>query len=74
MTPGSVTVGGSLSISGIFPGGGLLPAGTSTGITGAGLSAATVVSIDGVVSSATYDASIQEMLLTLGAPTELTGT
>jgi uncharacterized protein (TIGR03437 family) len=72
-TPGSVTVGGSLSISPLSTGGELLPAGDVVVIAGTGLSAATAVSIDGVVSSAAYNASSQRILVTLGAPAELTG-
>ena len=73
VTPGSVTVGGSLSIRGAYPGGGLLPAGSAVELVGAGFSAATTVSIDGVISSASYNTSQQTMYLTLPVPADLTG-
>jgi uncharacterized protein (TIGR03437 family) len=73
VTPGSVTVGGSLSIRGAYPGGGLLPAGTSVALVGAGFSAATTVSIDGVISSASYSSQQQSMSMTLPAPVDLMG-
>ncbi len=41
--PGVLTVGGSLSINGVFPGGGTLPSGTSISIRGTGFQAGTKV-------------------------------
>ena len=73
VTPGSVTVGGSLSIQGAYPGGGLLPAGSTVELVGFGFSAATTVSIDGVAATANYDSLHQSMSVTLGAPADLTG-
>lgn len=73
VVPGSVTVGGSLSIQGAYPGGGLLPAGSVVALVGTGLSPATTVSIDGVVFSASYDSVHQSMAVTLDAPADLTG-
>src|ERR1035438_2723586 len=43
VVPGSVTVGGSLSVQDLSPGGGVLPAGTLVRIHGTGFSAATAV-------------------------------
>ncbi|HEV3199687.1 MAG TPA: hypothetical protein VGZ73_17405, partial [Bryobacteraceae bacterium] len=73
VTPGSVTVGGSLSIQGAYPGGGLRPAGSVVTLLGTGFSAATTVSIDGVISSASYSSGQPLLSLTLGAPADLTG-
>jgi hypothetical protein len=44
--PGLVTVGGSLSVRSLVPGGGLLPAGALVHINGTGFSPATTVRID----------------------------
>lgn len=46
--PGSITVGGSLSVTNIVPGGGILPAGGTFNIVGLGFSPKTQVSLKGV--------------------------
>jgi uncharacterized protein (TIGR03437 family) len=71
--PGSVTVGGSLSVQNLTPGGGLLPAGAPVRIHGAGFSAATTVTIDGVGISSTQFAGATEIDLTLAGAADLTG-
>ena len=73
VAPGSVTVGGSLSVQNLVPGGGLLPAGTTVRIHGTGFSAATSVNIDGVSISNTEFAGPGELDLTLGGAADLTG-
>src|ERR1035438_4955179 len=73
VAPGSVTVGGSLSVQNLTPGGGLLPAGTLVRIHGTGFSAATAVTIDGVSISNAQFAAPGEIDLTLGGAAELTG-
>ncbi len=70
---GSVTVGGSLSVENLSPGGGLLPAGTLVRLHGTGFSAATAVGIDGVSISNAQFAGPGEIDLTLGGAAELTG-
>ena len=73
VAPGLVTVGGSLSVQDLSPGGGLLPAGTLVRIHGTGFSAATAVGIDGVSISNAQFAGPGEIDLTLGGAVELTG-
>jgi uncharacterized protein (TIGR03437 family) len=73
VTPGTFTVGGSLSVTSIVPGGGLLPAATVLAIQGAGFQAETTVAIDGVPIASTKYVSPTEIELTLGGQTELTG-
>ena len=71
--PGSVTVGGSLSIQSVVPGGGSLPAGTSVRINGTGFSPDTSVDVDGVSVAAMTFSGPQAIDLTLSGPTEFTG-
>lgn len=71
--PGTFTVGGSLSVRDLTPGGGLLPERTVLQVRGTGFTAATAVSIDGVVIDSTQYSSPESMTITLGAPTDLTG-
>jgi uncharacterized protein (TIGR03437 family) len=71
--PGSVTIGGSLSIQNLSPGGGLLPAGTVVKINGTGFTASTAVEIDGVAVQKTQFVSAQEIDVTLAGAAELTG-
>jgi hypothetical protein len=53
--PGSVTVGGSISVTDVIPGGGTLPAGATFSILGTGFTPRTKVHINPLVmSSATY--------------------
>ncbi len=73
VTPGSVTIGGSVSIQNLSPGGGLLPAGTVVKINGTGFTPSTPVEIDGVSISKTQFVSAQEIDVTLGGAAELTG-
>ncbi len=73
VSPGKVTIGGTLSIANVSPGGGLLPGGAVIEIDGTGFSRATTASIDGASVGSVQVSSPQKMLLTLGGPTELTG-
>jgi uncharacterized protein (TIGR03437 family) len=73
VNPGKFTVGGSLSVTSVTPGGGLLPQGAVIAIGGTGFQPATSISIDGVVISSVQYISPQQMNLTLGGPAELTG-
>jgi uncharacterized protein (TIGR03437 family) len=73
VAPGTVTVGGSLSVQNLVPGGGLLPAGKVVRINGTGFSASTAVTIDGVSVSNTQFAGTGEIDLTLGGAADLTG-
>jgi uncharacterized protein (TIGR03437 family) len=73
VTPSTFTVGGSLSIQAVTPGGGLLPSGTVVQITGTGFDSTTSVAIDGVSISQVAFISPSQVNLTLGGETELTG-
>jgi uncharacterized protein (TIGR03437 family) len=73
VNPGTLTIGGSLSIRSVTPGGGFLPSGTVLSMTGTGFDASTVVTVDGVSLASTQFVSPQQINLTLGGGTELTG-
>ena len=70
---GTVTVGGSLSIASVTPGGGLLPSGTSIEIDGTGFNSAATVQIDGASIASAQVSNPGKILVTLGGATELTG-
>lgn len=65
--------GGSLSIDGVTPGGGLLPAGTRVRIEGRGFSAGIAVQIDGVPLTSTEFISPNTIDVRVAAPVDLTG-
>ncbi len=73
VSPGTFTVGGSLSVTSIFPCGGILPAATVLAIQGVGFQPETTMAIDGVPIASTKYVSPNEFELTLGGQTELTG-
>ena len=73
VSPGTVTIGGTLSIANVSPGGGLLASGAVIEIDGTGFGSATTASIDGASVASVQVASPQKMILTLRGPTELTG-
>ncbi|HTS31536.1 MAG TPA: hypothetical protein VMH81_36945, partial [Bryobacteraceae bacterium] len=73
VTPGTVSAGGTLSISDVEPGGGVLPAGTAIQISGTGFGSSTTVEIDAASVASLQVVGPQQIQLTLGAPTELTG-
>lgn len=73
VNPGTFTVGGTLSISSVTPGGGLLPVNTIVSINGSGFDAATTVTIDGVSIAQTNFFDPQKMIVLLGGATELDG-
>jgi uncharacterized protein (TIGR03437 family) len=73
VTPGSVTVAGSLSIQSVTPGGGNVPAGGTVEIKGGGFTPQTTVTIDGVGTASTSFVGPQEIDVTLAGPTEMTG-
>ena len=70
---GSVTVQGTLSVSSVPVGMGVVPAGTVITIQGTGFTPATTVTIDGVAVASTKFVSSQQILITLGGPSELIG-
>ncbi len=71
--PGTVTVGGTLSVTSITPGGGVLPSGTAIAIQGTGFSSGATAEIDGATVASVQVTGAQTMSLILGGPTELTG-
>jgi uncharacterized protein (TIGR03437 family) len=72
-TSGSVTVGGSLSIESVSPGGGLQTAGTLVHIYGSGFTPTTTVSIPGVSLFSSQFAGQSEIDVTLAGATDLMG-
>lgn len=73
VNPGKFTVGGTLSVERVTPGGGLLPAGAVLQIRGTGFDSNTTVALDGVALSAVQLAGPGRINATLAAPAELTG-
>lgn len=73
VNPGTITVGGTVSVSGVTPGMGLLPAGATIAINGTGFTSATPVTIDGVSIESTKFVSATEIDATLGGQTEVAG-
>ena len=72
-TPGSLTVGGVLSVENISPGGGLQAAGTVVQINGTGFSPSTTVTIPGVSLASTKYVGPNEVDVTLGGAADLMG-
>jgi uncharacterized protein (TIGR03437 family) len=73
VSPGSVTVGGSLSVRDLIPGGTLQTAGTLVRVRGAGFTSGTTVSIDGVAVATSQFIGAGEIDLTLAGAADLTG-
>ncbi len=70
---GNLTVGGSLSVKDVQPGGGPLGAKAVVRIEGTGFASGTNVTIAGVAHSAARFVSAQEVDVTLDGPADLTG-
>ena len=73
VVPGEFTIGGTLSVKNVTPGGGLLPQGTVVRIEGAGFDAGTTLSAEGIAMSPLRVFGSQEMEFTLEGSIELTG-
>ena len=73
VSPGTVTIGGTLSISSITPVGGVLPTGTVIQIRGTGFANTTTAQISGASVASVQVTAPQTMSLTLAGPNELTG-
>jgi len=73
ITPATITVGGSISITNVVPGGGPLPVGTVVSIHGIGFQAGTQVQLSQFAASSIVVVSPQEIQLVLAAPTDMTG-
>jgi uncharacterized protein (TIGR03437 family) len=72
VTPGTITIGGALSIASVTPGGNL-PAGTTVQVKGTGFDPKAVLSAAGLAISNPKFISDQEMDFTLTAAAEITG-
>jgi uncharacterized protein (TIGR03437 family) len=71
--PGTLTLGGSLSIQSVIPGGGVLPSATIVSVNGTGFDASTTAAIDGVSIASTQFVNARQINVTLAGATELTG-
>jgi len=73
LPPATITVAGSISITNVVPGGGLLPAGTVVSVQGMGFQPATQVQLSNIKASSISVISPQEIQITLAEPTQMTG-
>lgn len=73
IAPATVTVAGSISITNVAPGGGLLPAGSIVRIEGIGFQPRTQVQISGVQVSSITVVSPEEIDVVLNQATDMTG-
>lgn len=73
MTPATVTVGGTISITDIVPGGGLLPAGSIVSILGMGFQPNTQIQLNAIKASSISVISPNEIQFALAEPTNMTG-
>jgi hypothetical protein len=73
VTQGTLTVGGTLSISNIVPGGGVAPVGSTVRVLGMGFQPDSKVDINGALISSTQFVSSQEMDVVLAADTPMDG-
>ena len=73
MTPATVTVGGSISITNVVPGGGFVPAGTVVSIHGIGFQDKTQVQLNAIKASSITVVSPNEIQFTVAQAINLTG-
>jgi len=73
ISPGTITVGGTVSITDVFPAEGMAPAGTVVSVRGMGFSSSTQVRVGAPTGKAVTVVSPNELQFTLTAPTNLTG-
>jgi hypothetical protein len=71
--PATITVGGSISITDVVPGGGVLPAGAVVSVRGIGFQNGTQVQLSNVKASSISVVSPQEIQIVLAEPTQMTG-
>lgn len=71
--PATITVGGSVSITDIVPGGGFLPAGSVVSVEGIGFQPGTQVQVGGFNVSSTTVVNPNEIRIVLAQPTEMSG-
>ncbi len=73
MSPATVTVGGTISITNVVPGGGILPAGSVVSIQGIGFQQKTQIQLNAIKASSIVVVSPNEIQFTLAAATNMTG-
>ncbi len=71
--PATVKVGGSVSITNVVPGGGLLPAGSTVKVQGLGFQPGTQMQLSGIPSQSIAVISPTEIDITLAKATDITG-
>jgi hypothetical protein len=70
--PALITVGGSISITGVVPGGGMLPTGTTVSVRGIGFQPKTQLQTNAKIGPIQF-VSPNEIQFTVAEPTEMTG-
>ena len=73
MTPATVTVGGTISITNVVPGGGLLPAGSVVSIQGMGFQSRTQVQLNAIKAASIAVINSNLIQFTLAEATNMTG-
>jgi hypothetical protein len=73
ISPATITVGGSLSITDVVPGGGLLPAGTVVTVLGLGFQQGTRVQVGGFNAGSITVVSPNEIQIVLSQATDMSG-
>lgn len=73
MTPATITVGGSISIIDVVPGGGIQPAGTVVHVQGIGFKPGTQAQLSNLKASSIAVVSPTEIQIVLAEPTQMTG-
>jgi hypothetical protein len=71
--PATITVGGSISITNVVPGGGVQPAGTVVDIQGIGFQPDTQVQLSDIKTSSVTVVGPQDIQVVLAEPTQMTG-
>jgi hypothetical protein len=71
--PATITIGGSISITDVIPGGGAQPAGTVIHVQGIGFQPGTQVQLSNIKSNSIAVTSPQEIQVVLAEPTQMTG-
>jgi hypothetical protein len=73
MAPATVTVGGTISITNVVPGGGVLPAGSVVSIQGTGFQPKTQIQLNAIKASSIALIGPNEIQVTLAETTNMTG-
>jgi hypothetical protein len=71
--PATISVGGSISITNVIPGGGMLPAGTVVRVLGIGFQTGTQVQLSNMKAGSISVISPQEIQIVLAEPAQMTG-